>query len=103
MSEFNPSWEELGKEFQLSLKDFVIISDKLSKKSLHRVINALAAHPLEDDLITLVHPEEEVLYKIGINIQSIKLNMMVESNRLDMEKERIEQAQTDRASEAKEE
>ena len=72
-------FEKLGEDFQLSLKEFIIKSDALRKNQLHRVTKALAAYPLEDELIKLRGKEEKEVYDLGVNIQSIKLNMMVES------------------------
>ncbi len=96
MSE-SQDFQEMGVEFQNSLREFIERTDKLSKKSLMRVCKALAAHPLEDDLITLVHYEEMELYDIGKEIQSIKLNMMVESLKQDAEDERVKASQEARA------
>ena len=96
-----PDFQEMGVEFQDSLREFIGLTDSLSKNSLKRVCKALAAHPLEDDLITLVRSDETELYEIGKEIQSIKLNMMVESLKQDAEEERIKAAQAARANKEK--
>ena len=93
------NFQQMGVEFQDSLREFIERTDKLSKKSLMRVCKALAAHPLEDDLITLVHNDETELYNIGTEIQSIKLNMMVESLKQDAEEERIKASKEARVKE----
>ena len=93
------NFQQMGVEFQDSLREFIERTDKLSKKSLMRVCKALAAHPLEDDLITLVHNDETELYNIGTEIQSIKLNMMVESLKQDAEDERIKASKEARVKE----
>lgn len=81
-------FQQLGADFQLKLKDFIQRSEQLTKNSLLRVQKALAAYPLEDELVTLVQPNEKEVYKLGVDIQSIKLNMMVESLKQDAEEER---------------
>ena len=92
------NFEQMGEDFQSNLKEFIEKSDDLKKNQLHRVSKALAAYPLEEDLITLVHPEEKVVYEIGIQIQSIKLNMMIESLKQDAEEERIKASKEARKS-----
>lgn len=99
MAESTVDFQKLGVEFQDSLKEFIERSDGLKKNQLHRVVKALAAHPLEEDLITLVHEDEIEVYGIGKEIQSIKLNMMVESLRQDAEEERINASKEARAKE----
>ena len=89
-------FEQLGKDFQDNLKAFILKSDELKKNQLHRVTKALAAYPLEDDLITLIHLEEKVVYELGVQLQSLKLNMMVESLKQDAEDERITTAKENR-------
>ena len=103
MGETSQDFQQMGVEFQNQLREFIEKSDGLKKNQLHRVVKALAAHPLEEDLITLVHADEAVVYEIGKEIQSIKLNMMVESLKQDAEEQRIKEAQKDRADKAKEE
>ena len=98
MADSTPDFQEMGVEFQNSLREFIERSDRLKKNQLHRVIKALAAHPLEDELIKLASSDEEEVYGIGKNIQSLKLNMMVESLRQDAEEQRIKQAQQERAN-----
>ena len=98
MSETTPDFQQMGVEFQNSLREFIERTDTLSKNSLKRVCKALAAHPLEEDLITLANNSEEEVYEIGKEIQSIKLNMMVESLRQDAEENRIKEAQEERAN-----
>ena len=102
MAEATPDFQEMGVNFQNSLREFIERTDSLSKNSLKRVCKALAAHPLEDDLITLANTNEEEVYDIGKEIQSIKLNMMVESLRQDAEDQRIKAAQVERADKEKE-
>ena len=102
MAEATPDFQEMGVNFQNSLREFIERTDTLSKNSLKRVCKALAAHPLEDDLITLANTNEEEVYGIGKEIQSIKLNMMVESLRQDAEDQRIKAAQVERADKEKE-
>ena len=102
MAEATPDFQEMGVNFQNSLREFIERTDSLSKNSLKRVCKALAAHPLEDDLITLANTNEEEVYGIGKEIQSIKLNMMVESLRQDAEDQRIKAAQVERADKEKE-
>lgn len=72
-------FKQLGTEFQHNLTDFIEYTDGLSKNSLKRLINALAANPLEPDLVELVHEDEIEAFNIGVEIQSIKVNMIVES------------------------
>ena len=103
MAESTPDFQEMGVNFQNSLREFIEKSDGLKKNQLHRVIKALAAHPLEDDLIKLASSDEEDVYDVGKEIQSIKLNMMVESLRQDAEERRIKAAQSERANKDKEE
>ena len=103
MGETSQDFQKMGVEFQNQLREFIEKSDSLKKNQLHRVVKALAAHPLEEELIKLVHPEEEEVYSIGKEIQSIKLNMMVESLKQDAEDHRIKEAQKERADKAKEE
>ena len=79
----NTDFETMGEEFQDNLKKFIVKSDDLSKNSLKRVLKALAAHPLEEELISLIREDESELYDIGKDIQSIKLNMMIESLKQD--------------------
>ena len=98
MAESTPDFQEMGVNFQNHLREFIEKTDTLSKNSLKRVCKALAAHPLEDDLITLANANEEEVYEIGKEIQSCKLNMMVESLRQDAEEARIKAAQTERAT-----
>ena len=98
MADSTPDFQQMGVEFQNSLREFIERTDSLSKNSLKRVCKALAAHPLEDDLITLANSNEEEVYDIGKEIQSIKLNMMVESLRLDAEEQLIKAAQSERAA-----
>ena len=90
------SWEEMGKDFQDSLKRFIVLSDGLSKNSLSRVTKALAAYPLEDDLIQLRQEKEFEIYEVGKHIQSIKIHMMVDSLQQDAEEYRVKQAKQDR-------
>ncbi len=97
MGESTPDFQQMGVEFQNSLREFIERSDNLKKNQLHRVVKALAAHPLEEDLIKLASSDEEAVYKIGKEIQSCKLNMMVESLRQDAEEARIKQAREERA------
>lgn len=73
------SFSQLGEEFKQCLDEFFEYAEELSKNGLKRLVKALAAHPLEDDLIKLIHEDEKEAYNIGVQIQSIKLNMMVES------------------------
>lgn len=82
-------FDQLGEDFQTNLKEFIEKSSELSKNKLLRVTKALAAYPLEDELIELVHHEEKEVYDIGVQIQSIKLNMIVDSLKQDQEEERI--------------
>lgn len=92
------SFEQMGVDFQSALKEFIEKTDGLKKNELHRVCKALAADPLEDTLIALRTSDEEEAFKVGKEIQSIKLNMMVESLRQDAEEQRVKNAQTERAS-----
>lgn len=85
----NTDFEQLGKDFQTDLKEFIEKSDSLKKNQLHRVIKALAGYPLEEDLVKLQPGQEKEVYELGVQIQSVKLNMMVESLRQDAEEERI--------------
>lgn len=98
MSESTPDFQQMGVEFQNQLREFIERTDGLSKNSLKRVCKALAAHPLEEDLIELANTGEEEVYEIGKEIQSIKLNMMVESLKQDAEDERVKAAQAVRAN-----
>jgi hydroxylamine reductase (hybrid-cluster protein) len=98
MGETSQDFQQMGVEFQNQLREFIERTDGLSKNSLKRVCKALAAHPLEEDLITLAHVDEEEVYEIGKEIQSIKLNMMVESLKQDAEEQRIKEAQQERAN-----
>jgi hypothetical protein len=79
------TFEELGTEFQKKLLEFNSLADNLSKNELKRVSKALAASPLEEDLIKLIHPNEIDLYNIGIDIRTIKMDMMVKSLIMDQE------------------
>lgn len=88
MTEATQDFEKMGVEFQNSLLKFIQKSDDLRKNQIHRVLKALAAHPLEEELITLNHEDEIEVYEIGKEIQSLKLNMMVESLRQDAAEER---------------
>ena len=92
MAESTPDFQKMGVEFQNSLREFIEKTDSLKKNQLHRVVKALAAHPLEEDLIKLVHNEEVEVYDIGKNIQSLKLNMMVESLKQDAEEARVKES-----------
>lgn len=83
--ETSNDFEQMGVDFQSTLKDFIIKTDNLSKNSLGRVQKALAAYPLEEGIIKLVNNSEIEVYNLGVEIQSIKLNMMVESLRQDAE------------------
>lgn len=98
MTESTPDFKEMGVNFQNYLREFIEKSDNLKKNQLHRVMKALASYPLEEDLIKLVHNDEIEVYEIGKEIQSCKLNMMVESLRQDAEEERIKTAQAARAN-----
>ena len=92
-------FQKLGVDFENSLREFMEGVDGLSKNSLKRVCKALAAHPLEEELIELIHNDEIALYGVGKEIQSIKLNMMIESLRQDAEDERVKTAQAERTKE----
>ena len=96
MSEATMDFQKLGVDFQNSLKDFMESSDGLSKNQLKRVLKALAAYPLEEGIVNLIHEDELSIYKIGTEIQSIKINMMVESLRQDAEEERVKEAKAAR-------
>lgn len=96
MADATPDFQKMGVEFQNSLREFIEKTDNLKKNQLHRVVKALAAHPLEEDLIKLVHSEEVEVYDIGKNIQSLKLNMMVESLKQDAEEARVKESKESR-------
>jgi hypothetical protein len=85
------TFEELGTEFQKKLLEFNSLADNLSKNELKRVSKALAASPLEEDLIRLVHPNEVDLYNIGIDLRTIKMDMMVKSLIMDQEEAQFKQ------------
>ena len=89
MTEATQDFQKMGVDFQNSLREFMEGSDKLSKKSLNRVCKALAAYPLEEGIVSLIHEDEIEVYETGKEIQSIKINMMVESLRQDAEDERV--------------
>ena len=98
MVEASKTFQEMGAEFNSSLRNFIEKTDELSKNSLKRVCKALAAHPLEEDLITLTNSNEEEVYEIGKQIQTIKLNMMVESLRQDAEEQRARDTKVSKVS-----
>lgn len=81
--EASQDFQQLGIDFQNSLKEFIEKTESLSKKSLIRMSKALAAHPLEENIVTLIHPDEIEAYEVGKVIQSLKLNMMIESLKQD--------------------
>ena len=89
MNDTTKDFQQMGVDFQNSLREFIEGSDALSKNSLKRVVKALAAYPLEEGIIELVHEDEKDLYEIGKEIQSVKINMMVESLKQDAEEERV--------------
>jgi len=76
-------FQQMNVDFQTTLKDFLDSSDGLRKNELGRVCKALAAYPLEDEIIELISKEEIEVYNLGVTLQSIKLNMMVESLKQD--------------------
>lgn len=95
---YTPDFERFGVEFQDILRRFMEQTDGLSKNSLKRVCNSLAAYPLEDDVVKLVHKEEFDAVDLGKEIQQAKLNMMIESLRLDAENE-VKKAMNDKENE----
>ena len=64
MTESTQDFEKMGVEFQSSLLKFIQKSDDLRKNQIHRVLKALAAYPLEEELITLGNKEEVEVYEI---------------------------------------
>ena len=98
MTEAIKDFQQMGIDFQLNLKEYIQKTDALSKKSLIRIQKALAAYPLEEGIVELVHDDEKDVYKLGVEIQSIKLNMMVESLRQDAEEARINAIREQRKS-----
>lgn len=87
MSKASDNFKQMGIDFQNTLKSFFTTADTLSKNKLLRVCKALAAHPLEDNIVELNMKDEQSLYNMGKELQSIKLGMMVESLKKDAEDE----------------
>lgn len=85
------TFEELGVEFQLILKDTLKMIDGLSSNSMRRLLKKTLAHPLEDDLVKLQEKDniEVTVYNNALELQSIKFSMMVESLKQDAEEERV--------------
>jgi hypothetical protein len=76
-------FQKMESNFKTALHAFISQTDDMDKNKLVRVCKALAAYPLEEQLVKLSHQKEVDLYNLGVEIQAIKLNMMVESLRLD--------------------
>lgn len=93
MTDERLDFEQMGEDFQEKLRVFIEKSSDLGKNGLRRLSQALMAYPLEDTIIKLVHEDEKELYEIGKEIQSIKMNMAVESLRLDNEEAQKQGAQ----------
>ena len=76
-------FQQMNIDFQTTLLDFLNTTDELRKNELVRVCKALAAYPLENEMIELNSKEEKTVFNLGTSLHSIKLNMMVESLRQD--------------------
>ncbi len=84
------TFNQLSSQFDQAWNELVKVSSQYSKKSLLRVMKKAAAHPLREEQVALINIHGEVeLYELLIDIQALKLSLMIERLRIDAENDQL--------------